>query len=107
MIHKVEIKPLDGLLQEIKIDEQEIRCVGYNLSCHVDEIPIITLEIPTYLAKTMRMPMEVAIKNLKEIAKIMDYDIFEDFCHIWHELHHPLAPKLIVDDLVSCREEGN
>lgn len=87
MLHKVEIKPLDDLRQEIKIDGQNIRCVGYNLHCYVDEIPMIELEIPAYLAEFVSIPMEVRIKNLREIAKMMDYENLKEFVEIWCDLH--------------------
>lgn len=87
MMHEVTIQSLGDCRQEIKVDGQNVSgCFGYNLSCRVDEIPALTLEINA-LPISVSVPAEVKIQNLEEIARLMDEKDFKEFCGIWNDTH--------------------
>ena len=87
MFGKFKVEPIgdNALLAKVTVDGKEVRCRGYEISHCVDEIPMVSLEIiaiPEYEHDAV-----IQVKDLEQIAKLMDEKDFNDFCNIWKRIH--------------------
>jgi hypothetical protein len=87
MIHKFKVEAIENCpaLARVTIDDKPIRCRGYKIEHHVDELPMVELEVLAIPECTM--DAIVGINNKEEIASLMDKEEFEKFCEIWKEIH--------------------
>ena len=89
MEHEVKIINNSGVRTEVVIDGYAIQsCSGYTVSQSAGEIPRITIEmIPPIL---MEIKGTLAIDHLRDLARIMDEQVFNEFCVLWRSLHGDL-----------------
>lgn len=86
MFHKFSTEQIDSYRERVFIDGNPIRCIGYTLTHRVDELPTLELEMP--IVPEIKDKYVVAqISNKEEIARLMDYNEFNEFCEIWNEVH--------------------
>ena len=87
MIHKFKVEPIENCpaLARVTIDDKPIRCRGYKIEHHVDEVP--TVELGILAIPECEMDAIIGITNKEEIARLMDKEEFEKFCEIWREIH--------------------
>ena len=87
MLHKFKVEPSENapVCATVTIDGKPIRCRGYKIEHHVDEIPTVELEILAIPEYTM--DAIVGITNKEEIARLMDKEEFDRFCGIWRDMH--------------------
>ena len=87
MLHRFRTEPVENrpINEKVFLDDMAIRCSGYVLEHNVGEIPTVTLEIPAipHVDSTVNLKIE----NLEEIARLMDFDTYEEFKKIWKEVH--------------------
>lgn len=63
-------------------------CVGYSVSQKVGELPKVTLDmIPEVL---LEIKGQLEISHLGDLARVMDKDMFNEFCVMWKTLHGDL-----------------
>lgn len=86
-MHKVKIEPIEEhpTCARVYIDDEPVRCSGYNLKQYIGELPSIELEM--FITPSCEHNMIVHISNKEEIARLMDKAEFEEFCEIWKEVH--------------------
>ena len=87
MIHKFKVEPKENapVCAIVTIDGQPIRCRGYKIEHHVEELPTVELEV--LAIPQCEMDAIVEITNKEEIARLMDKEEFDRFCEIWKEIH--------------------
>lgn len=88
MIHKFKVEPIENspVCARVTIDDKPIRCRGYKIEHHVEELPTVELEI--LAIPECEMDAIIGITNKAEIASLMDKEEFEKFCEIWRVIHN-------------------
>ena len=87
MIHKFKVEPKENspVCARVTIDDKPIRCRGYKIEHHVEELPTVELEL--LAIPECEMDAITRIVNKAEIASLMDEEEFDKFCKIWREIH--------------------
>lgn len=63
-------------------------CVGYSVSQKAGEPPKVTLDmLPAVL---LEIKGQLEISHLGDLARVMDKDMFNEFCVMWKTLHTEL-----------------
>ena len=86
-MHKIKIEPIteNGYGAKLSIDGNNVRCAGYTISQCVGEYPVVELEVCAI--PNVEQVSIVHVSNKEEIARLMDFDEFKEFCEIWREVH--------------------
>ena len=90
MEHEIKISNNGSTGTDILIDgvSASNSCIGYSVSQIAGELPKVTLDmIPEVL---LEIKGQLEISNLGDLARIMDKDMFNDFCVMWKTLHGEL-----------------
>lgn len=90
MVHEIKISNIGTTGTDILMDGVSISksCIGYYVSQTAGELPKITLDmIPEVL---LEIKGQLEISNLGDLARIMDKDMFNEFCVMWKTLHGEL-----------------
>ena len=87
MLHRFRTEPIEGRLinERVFLDDTAISCSGYALEHNVGEVPRVTIEIP--IVPHIDSTVDFKIGNLEEIARLMDFETYEEFKKIWEEVH--------------------
>ena len=87
MIHKFKVEPIENapVCARVTIDDKPIRCRGYKIEHHAEELPTVELDI--LAIPECDMHAIIGITNKEELARIMDKEEFEKFCEIWRNMH--------------------
>lgn len=87
MIHKFKVEPMGDSYKyaKVSIDGNAVLCQGYTLKHYVDSIP--TVEIDLCAFPQVEHDVVIQVGNKEEIARLMNYSEFQEFCRIWEEVH--------------------
>ena len=87
MLHRFRTKPIEGqpICEHVFVDDMAISCGGYVLEHNVGEIPTVTVELP--VISQIDSTVNLKIGNLEEIARLMDFETYEEFNKLWKEVH--------------------
>ena len=69
----------------VTIDNNPIRCRGYELRHYVDEVTSVNIEV--ICVPQIEENAIISVSNKEEIAALMDREEFEEFCKIWERVH--------------------
>ena len=85
-LHKFRFEPMDEIGRgRVTIDNNPIRCRGYELRHYVDEVPSVDIEIGC--VPQIEENAIISVSNKEEIAAFMDREEFEKFCKIWEKIN--------------------
>lgn len=87
MEHEIKISNKDSIGTEIFVDCIPVSksCVGYSVRQKAGELPKVTLDmIPEFL---LEIKGQLEISHLGDLARVMDKDMFNEFCVMWKTLH--------------------
>ena len=87
MIHRFKVEPIGDLPQHAKVsvDGNAVLCQGYTIKHYVDDLP--TVELDLCAVPDIVHDVVIQIGNKEEIARLMNYNEFQEFCRIWEEVH--------------------
>ena len=87
ILHRIKTEPLteNSICEKVFIDDIPVRCREYKIEHKLDEIPVITLELP--IVPKLDENGVLKIEGLNEAARIMDEDMFNEFCEKWKTFH--------------------
>lgn len=88
MVHKFKVEPVENSYKyaKVTVDDNAVRCKGYTLRHYVDEIP--TVELDLCAVPEVEHDVVIQVGNKEEIARLMNYSEFQEFCRIWEEVHN-------------------
>lgn len=90
MKHEIKISNIGSNGTDILIDGVSVSnsCIGYSVSQKAGELPKVTIYmIPDVL---LEMKGQLKISHLSDLARVMDKDMFNEFCVMWKTLHTEL-----------------
>ena len=90
MEHEIKIGNIGTNGTDILIDGASVSksCIGYSVRQKAGEPPKITLDIlPEVL---LEIKGQLDISHLGDLARVMDKDMFNEFCVMWKTLHTEL-----------------
>ena len=90
MEHEVKISNIDTTGTDILVDGTAVSesCIGYSVRQKSGDPPKVTLDmIPEFL---LEIKGQLAISHLGDLARVMDKDMFNEFCVMWKTLHTEL-----------------
>ena len=90
MEHEVKISNIDTTGTDILVDGTSVSnsCIGYSVSQKAGEPPKVTLDmLPEVL---LEIKGQLEISHLGDLARVMDKDMFNEFCVMWKTLHTEL-----------------
>lgn len=90
MEHEVKISNIDTTGTDILVDGASVSksCIGYSVSQKAGEPPKVTLDmLPDVL---LEIKGQLEISHLGDLARVMDKDMFNEFCVMWKTLHTEL-----------------
>lgn len=87
MEHEIKISNIGIDGTDILIDGTSVSksCVGYSVSQKAGELPKITLDIIPEILLEIKGQLEIS--HLGDLARVMDKDMFNEFCVMWKTLH--------------------
>lgn len=90
MEHEIKISNIGIDGTDILIDGTSVSksCVGYSVSQKAGELPKITLDIIPEILLEIKGQLEIS--HLGDLARVMDKDMFNEFCVMWKTLHTEL-----------------
>lgn len=90
MEHEIKISNIGTTVTDLLIDGTSVSksCIGYSVRQIAGEPPRITLDmIPEVL---LEIKGQFEISHLGDLARVMDNDMFNEFCVMWKTLHGEL-----------------
>lgn len=87
MKNRVEIINNGSCKTQVRINDKAIRCYGYDISQSVGYLPEIELQLMPDNIDLLFEDSEIIIKDLRQIAELMDEELFNQFCEIWKDKH--------------------
>lgn len=90
MEHEIKISNSGSNGTDITIDGTYVSnvCIGYAVSQKGGESPKITLDLLPDIFLEVKGRLEIA--HLSDIARVMNKDMFNEFCVMWKTLHGEL-----------------
>ena len=90
MEHEIKISNIGTAGTDILVDGTSVSksCTGYSVRQKSGELPKVTLDmIPAVL---LEIKGQLEISHLGDLARVMDKDMFNEFCVMWKTLHTEL-----------------
>ena len=90
MEHEIKISNIGIDGTDILVDGTSVSksCIGYSVRKIAGELPKVTLDmIPAVL---LEIKGQLEISHLGDLARVMDKDMFNEFCVMWKTLHGDL-----------------
>ena len=90
MEHEINISNIGIDGTDILVDGTSVSksCVGYSVRQIAGELPKVTLDmVPEVL---LEIKGQLEISHLGDLARVMDNDMFNEFCVMWKTLHTEL-----------------
>ena len=90
MEHEIKISNISIDGTDILVDGTSVSksCVGYSVRQIAGELPKVTLDmVPEFL---LEIKGQLEISHLGDLARVMDKDMFNEFCVMWKTLHTEL-----------------
>lgn len=90
MEHEIKISNIGIDGTDILVDGTSVSksCVGYSVRQIAGELPKVTLDmVPEVL---LEIKGQLEISHLGDVARVMDKDMFNEFCVMWKTLHTEL-----------------
>ena len=90
MEHEIKISNIGIDGTDILVDGTPVSksCVGYSVRQIAGELPKVTLDmVPEVL---LEIKGQLEISHLGDLARVMDKDMFNEFCVMWKTLHTEL-----------------
>ena len=90
MEHEIKISNIGIDGTDILVDGTSVSksCIGYSVIQIAGEFPKVTLDmIPEVL---LEIKGQLEISHLGDLARVMDKDMFNEFCMMWKTLHTEL-----------------
>lgn len=90
MEHEIKISNIDTTGTDILVDGASVSksCIGYSVSQKAGEPPKVTLDmLPEVL---LEIKGQLEISHLVDLARVMDKEMFNEFCVMWKTLHGEL-----------------
>ena len=90
MEHEIKISNIGIDGTDILVDGTSVSksCVGYSVRQIAGELPKVTLDmVPEFL---LEIKGQLEISHLGDLARVMDKDMFNEFCVMWKTLHTEL-----------------
>lgn len=87
MEHEIKISTNGSTGTDVLINGTSVSksCIGYSVRQKAGELPKVTLDmIPEIL---LEIKGQLEISHLSDLARVMDRDVFNEFCVMWKTLH--------------------
>lgn len=86
-MHKFKVEPIwdSPRYARVSIDGNSVLCKGYKLTHYVDSLP--TVELDLIVSPKVEHDVVIQVGNKEEIARLMNFKEFNEFCRIWNEVH--------------------
>lgn len=90
MEHDIKISNNGSKGTDILIDGVSVSksCIGYSVSQKGGELPKVTLDM--FPRMFLEIKGQLEISHLGDLARVMDREMFNEFCVMWKTLHGEL-----------------
>lgn len=87
-MYKFKVEPIEDSPEcaRVSIDGNAVLCQGYTLNHYVGSLP--TVELDLIVSPKVEHDVVIQVGNKEEIARLMNFNEFNEFCRIWDEVHN-------------------